>query len=409
MTRSGHVRAVRPWGAVSIRRVVGIVLVGAVVLTGLVLATADPFTLVFYVAYVGVSVALLGRQAGNVIAWLLMGIGFAFLTTTTPGLDVQALKAGVAEDATWFRAWAASWGGTLSYVGFVALAVVFPSGRLPAGWRGRLAGVTLLACVAGVAVMAVAPTMVVNPDGVRDEILRNPFAIAPDWAGWDRLPPGSTSLTIIPVAAALAVAAVSMVIRYRRATGILRLQLRWLVAAMTALVMGVVFGLVVAVVIGQDAGVWGWIPVILAFPTIPIAIGIAVTRYRLFDIDRLISRTIGWAVVTGALVVVFGALVIGLQSVLSDVTQGETLAVAISTLAAFAVFQPVRRRVQTAVDRRFDRARYDRQRTVDAFAGRIRDEVDLSTLRRDLVATTDDAVRPVTAAVWLRGSGGASR
>lgn len=149
--------------------------------------------------------------------------------------------------------------------------------------------------------------------------------------------------------------------------------------------------------------------VVLSSPTVPLAVAIAVLRYRLFAIDRLISRSVSWALVTGVLVAAFGALVIGLQSLLSDVTQGETLAVAISTLAAFAVFQPVRRQVQATVDRRFDRAHYDRQQTVDPFAGRIRDEVDLSTLRHDLVVTTDDAVRPVTSTVWLRPSRGPTR
>lgn len=386
----------------SVPRAIGLFLVGAVTLTGLILATADPFTLVFYVAYVGVSVALLGRQPGNVIAWLLMGIGFAFLTTTTPGLDVQALKAGTADGATWLRAWTASWGGTLSYVGFVALAIVFPSGRFPPGWGGRLARVTLLASVAAVAVMAAAPTMVVNPDGLRDEILPNPFAIAPDWAGWDSLPPGSTSLTIIPVAAALAVAAVSMVVRYRRATGILRLQLRWLVAAMTALVLGVLFGLTAAIVVGPDAGIWAWIPVILAFPTVPIAIGIAVTRYRLFEIDRLISRTIGYALVTVALFVLFAVVNLGAQAVLAPIVRGDTIAVAISTLVVAATFHPLRVRLQRLVDRRFNRARYDQERTLDSFAGGMREGLDVDRLLAYVQGTVQAAVEPSSLAIWRR-------
>jgi hypothetical protein len=106
--------------------------------------------------------------------------------------------------------------------------------------------------------------------------------------------------------------------------------------------------------------------------------------------------------VTGLLIVVFAVVVVGLQTVLAGFTQGQTLAVAASTLTAFALFQPIRRRVQSVVDRRFDRARYDAQRTVDAFAERLRNEVDLTTLRTALVATTADAVRPVNATVWLR-------
>ena len=137
---------------------------------------------------------------------------------------------------------------------------------------------------------------------------------------------------------------------------------------------------------------------------IPISIGIAVTRYRLYDIDRLISRTLSWAIVTAGVVTIFVLLVIGLQGALEGLTQGDTLAVALSTIIAAALFQPARRRVQGAVDRRFDRARYDGQRTIEAFAHEIRDEVDLPRLRETLVATAHGSVRPATAALWLRES-----
>ena len=139
---------------------------------------------------------------------------------------------------------------------------------------------------------------------------------------------------------------------------------------------------------------------------LPIAIGIAILRYRLYDIDRLISRTIGWAMVTGLLVALFAGLVVVLQAPLAPLTKENTIAVAASTLVAFALFQPLRRRVQRAVDRRFDRARYDGQRTVDAFAERLRNEVDLGTLRGALVATAEGAVRPTGAGLWLRPRGG---
>ena len=137
-------------------------------------------------------------------------------------------------------------------------------------------------------------------------------------------------------------------------------------------------------------------------PACPLAIGIAVVRYRLYEIDRIISRTIGWALVTGLLVAVFIGGVLALQALLADFTQGQTLAVAASTLVAFALFQPVRRRVQRAVDRRFDRARYDGERTAAAFAERLRDEVDLVTLAAELQGTVGAAVRPTISSLWLR-------
>lgn len=134
----------------------------------------------------------------------------------------------------------------------------------------------------------------------------------------------------------------------------------------------------------------------------PIAIGIAILRYRLFEIDRIISRTLGWAMASGILVAAFAATVVDLQALLPGFTQGQTLAVATSTLVAFALFQPLRRRVQAAVDRSFDRARYDAQRTVDAFAQRLRDETNMEKVTSDLSRTASATVAPTSFAIRLR-------
>ena len=138
----------------------------------------------------------------------------------------------------------------------------------------------------------------------------------------------------------------------------------------------------------------------LALP--PIAVGIAVLRYHLYDIDRLIARTVSWALVTGTLVIVFAGVIVALQAILVGYTQGQTLAVAGSTLVAFALFQPLRRRVQAAVDRRFDRARYDAEHTLAAFSDRLRDEIDLASLSHDLDSTIRDAIAPRSIGIWLR-------
>jgi hypothetical protein len=148
-------------------------------------------------------------------------------------------------------------------------------------------------------------------------------------------------------------------------------------------------------------------------PLVPVVTAIAILRYRLYEIDRIISRTISYAAITGVLAALFIGMTLLVGGFLTSVaqgavpsSQGRTIAVAASTLIVFALFQPVRRRIQRAVDRRFDRARYDGQRLADAFAGRLRDEVDITTVKADLDATVRAAVRPTTLGLWVRGSGG---
>jgi hypothetical protein len=375
---------------------------------GLVLALSDPFSLVFYVAYVGVGVLLLVRQPRNTVAWLLVVIGLAFLTTTTPGLDVEGLIGGTADASTWLRAWVSSWGGTLSYMGFFALAVVFPSGRLPSGWAGRLAALVLIVTGVFVAVMAVAPTMTIAPDGTNELTLPNPFAVLPDAALWAGLPSGSTSLTVIPIIVALVIATGSLLVRYRRSSGILRLQLRWLVASIASIVAGVLFGLVASTLLDDGASFLPWIPVVIAFPTLPIAVGVAVSRYRLFDLDRVISRTIAYTGVTIALFALFVVVNLGTQAVLAPFVGGDGIATAISTLVVAAAFNPLRLRAQRIVDRRFNRVRYDQERTLEAFVGGLREDLDMERLLGHIRSTVDDAMEPRTIAVWRRDDGTAA-
>ncbi len=209
--------------------------------------------------------------------------------------------------------------------------------------------------------------------------------------------------------ASLVLGVAGVITRYRRGDRIVRLQIRWFVTAVALLPLsGVAILVEVAVRSAGGAGADApnaLITVLVSYAVVlaqPIAIGIAVTRYRLYEIDRLISRTIGWTLVTGVLVAVFGGTVIGLQAILDRFMQGQTLAVAASTLIAFALFQPVRRRVQALVDHRFDRARYDGDRTAAAFADRLREHVDLAGLEADFAGVVDGALRPTTVGVWIR-------
>jgi len=141
---------------------------------------------------------------------------------------------------------------------------------------------------------------------------------------------------------------------------------------------------------------------VFSFALIPIAIGFAILRHRLYDIDILIRRTLIYAVLSAVLVVAYVSAVALIQFAVSPITSGNALAVAISTLAVVALFQPLRRRIQSAVDRRLYRRRYDAARTLDTFAGRLRDEVDLDFIRAQLVQAVYETVQPTYASLWLR-------
>ena len=142
----------------------------------------------------------------------------------------------------------------------------------------------------------------------------------------------------------------------------------------------------------------------LGFSLVPLAIGIAILRYRLYDIDLLIKRTVVYGVTTAAIAVTFFIGIVALQGAVRPVTSGSDLAVAVSTLVSFALFQPVRRRVQDEVDRRFDRSRYDAARAADSFADQLRDEVDLERVETDLLAAVSMTMAPEHVSLWLRGA-----
>jgi hypothetical protein len=147
------------------------------------------------------------------------------------------------------------------------------------------------------------------------------------------------------------------------------------------------------------------------FGLIPVAVAVAVFRYRLYEIDRLINRTLVYGLLSALLVGVYAALVFLLGRLLDPATGDSALAVAASTLAVASLFQPARRWVQSVVDRRFNRGRYDAARTVAAFSGRLRDHVELDTLTAELLAVVDRTVQPTAASLWLRApaGGGATR
>jgi hypothetical protein len=195
------------------------------------------------------------------------------------------------------------------------------------------------------------------------------------------------------------VAPIALVVRFRRSRGVEREQLKWLMytAAMT-------FGLLVILVLTPRGAIADLAvsATLVGIGLIPVAIGIAIFRYRLYDIDVLIRRTIIYAALSAVLV---AAYLVGLalfQAILAPITSGSAVAVAVSTLAVVALFQPVRTRIQRVVDRRFYRSRYDAARTLDAFSLRLRSEVDLDSVRAELLEAVGSTLSPIHASVWLR-------
>jgi hypothetical protein len=192
---------------------------------------------------------------------------------------------------------------------------------------------------------------------------------------------------------------------YRHASGESRQQLKWLMSGGSVCIIG----LIVALAPGAPNGLLFQVisdVAVLAFAALPLSIGVGILTYRLYDIDRLISRTLSYLIITGLLVGVF----IGIVVLATDVLPfSSPVAVAASTLAAAALFNPLRLRVQRLVDRRFNRARYDAEAIVAAFTLRLRDAVDLDTVRGELLHAVNGAVQPAHASLWIRPPSSRSR
>jgi len=192
----------------------------------------------------------------------------------------------------------------------------------------------------------------------------------------------------------------SMVVRFRRARGEERQQLKWFTyAAVVSVLVWLVF--IVTGVADRLPAALG-IPVVLSWlVAVPAAIGVAMLRYRLYDIDRLINRTLVYGLLTALLGGTYAGLVLVLGQLLG---RSSSLAVAVATLTVAAAFQPARRRIQQAVDRRFNRRRYDAATTIEAFSARLREEIDLDSLSAELLAVVDQTMEPTTVSLWLRPS-----
>lgn len=269
--------------------------------------------------------------------------------------------------------------------------VMFPDGRLPTvRWRAPV-----LAPVAMVLIATLATVLKAGPFG--PGLPDNPMGI-------DALPSGMLAVLYVldPLGIAVLglVGAASVIWRFRRGDPTVRAQLKWLLAS----VLPVVVLTPVSYLAPVDPSTFSVAGFLSSFALllVPVAIGVAMTRYHLYEIDRLISRGLAWGALSGLVFGVYATGVLVLQSTLEAVTQGQTLAVAASTLLAAVLAQPLRLRLQRAMDRRFDRARYDGDRVVGAFNERLRGQIDLDSLSAEVRRVAGETVRPTSTALWLR-------
>jgi hypothetical protein len=271
--------------------------------------------------------------------------------------------------------------------GVFLLLVYFPDGRLPSPrWRT----VTLLVLLGFAFTWLVISTAPGDLDSPLEKY-ENPLAVTQSKAYVLVL------VAVIPACLiCLVLAGISLVRRFGRSHGLERQQFKWLAASTALLVLTLPFA--AAFHFSEIAGA----VFAVALMALPVSVGIAVLRYRLYDLDLIVRRTLVYGVLTAGLGGLYFAIVLGFQELFAPFAGGSDLAIAASTLAVAALFRPARRRVQAFVDRRFYRRKYDAERTLEAFAARLRDEVDLDALRAELTSVVIEAMQPAHVSLWLR-------
>jgi hypothetical protein len=344
---------------------------------------------------IGAVVAL--RRPANAIGWLLLAAGcVSALCAFAVEYGVYAVVGRtVALPGGVLSAWLGSWVWVLYIVLVLPFALLlFPDGRLLSTRWWPAGGIAILTALLTAAVMAFRPGPLQQA-----AYMDNPFTPLPS-SLVEALDTLSQWLSLPVIGGAIW----SLALRFRRSTGIERAQIKWLAFSAGPLGAAAFASFVLPDKIGQ-------VLFVFLLLSVPVSVGIAVLRYRLYDIDLVINRSLVYGVTSAAIALTFFAGIVVLQALLRPLTSGAELAVAASTLLSFALFQPIRRRVQDAVDWRFNRSRYDAAQILDSFAVRLRDEVDLDTVRAELTIVIYRTMRPAHASVWLRSNrqGGALR
>lgn len=358
-----------------------------------------------FFAYAGIGGFLAARLPANGLGWMLIliGIGIALGSAPVDG-DPALLSSGSIDARQALAAWANGTGWAIGFTGIIGLVLLFPDGELQPGrwrWFGRLVAAVTVTLAA---LIILGPTVNVGsalrPGSTVD--VPNPLAVLPNAAVWRLVPP--TALLYSAMFATFALGAVDLLVRFRRASGSRRLQYRWLVAAIVLVAVATGAWAVLELVAHSPLAAPALGLALVAYMTVPIAIAVAVLRYRLYDIDVIIRRSLAYGTVTLLLGTVYAVVVLGLQAALQPVTQRDGIAVAGATLLVAAIFGPVRHRVQRTVDRRFDRAGYDLQRVIENLAMHQKMEADPALLVEELRRATDSSLHPATVSVWLRKS-----
>jgi len=353
-----------------------------------------PVMALMVLSFSTVGALVAARRPRNAVGWIFCGValasGIGFAGQFYGEYALVAEGGSVPGGA--FGAWLSTWTIVPALTGLTFFALLFPDGRLlSARWRvvGWLALAGGLAATLG---LALDPGQVDTrnfPGAV------NPFGIE----SGDRLLEAFVRFGTIASLGALVLAVASAVRRFRRSTGVERQQLKWVVYT------GAVAAAAFLVTLPINRSPWDDVAFTVAFlalVAVPVSAGIAILRYRLYDVDLVINRTLVYGSVTAVLAGAYFGLVLLFQLAFRPVTEGSGLAVALSTLAVAALFRPARVRVQAIVDRRFYRQKYDAQRTLEGFASRLRDEVDLDALRAELTGVVGETMQPAQVSLWLK-------
>jgi hypothetical protein len=350
------------------------------------------------IAFAVVGALIVTRRSHNAVGWLLCGIGFWFsLHAALDAYALYAVTSGRAADRS--GATAAAWlvactGHVEAVLAFVFRPLLYPTGRPPSPrWRAVawLGGLTLLVIMVA---RAFGPGPVMASQVV---VAPNPLGIA----GAADLLAGVEAITVWALYLPSLLAAASVARRFRQARGVERQQLKWFVYAILSIVAFDLLAATLQAISRPSDLLLDAIRSTVALG-LPVALGIAVLRYRLYDIDRLVNRTVVYGLLTVLLGLVYATGVVVLGQLLNPADGDSGLAVAASTLAVAALFRPLQHRVQRLVDQRFNRRHYDAARTIEAFSARLRQHVDLDTLTVELLGVVDETVEPTSASLWLR-------